>query len=137
MSLTSYVFHFSEDDSVKRLPMARWNRISDNQERFIGFENQIIRIAYAYIELHQRKPLYCQRIEGSKYRINQKGLLDQHYTFKNLVSPLDTLMTTADKETSNVISAEVYFRLRRYRNCCTWTPSPEDINKMIALIWRQ
>jgi len=137
MSLTSYAFHFREDGSIKRLPMARWNRICNNDERFIGFENQRIRIAYAYLELQQRKPLYCYRIEGSKYRIDHNGMLDHCDALPNLVSPLDALMENNDKQENTAIDAKTLFKMRRYKIHNSWKPTTKDIDRVIGLIWHR
>ncbi len=112
MSLTSYIFHFREDGSVQRLPLARWNRIYCNEEQhFSGCEGEITRIAFAYIEL------------------------DERYTFKHLVSPLDTLMAEREGDSPQVIRAETRFRMLHYKHRCTWTPTSEDISRIIEMIW--
>lgn len=121
-----------------RLNVCRWHwgRVSHSKECLVGYKNQIIHIAFAYIELEQRRPIDCHRIEGIKYRINSEGTLDEHYTVKDLISPLDTLMEESEKDTTTVIRAETLFKMKRCKDRCTWRLSKEDIGGILALIWR-
>ncbi|MBL1260126.1 MAG: hypothetical protein COB33_012540 [Thiotrichaceae bacterium] len=55
MNMKAYKFHFRDDDSIKRLPMAQWNRIQRREACFTDCKNQIICLAFAYIELLEKK----------------------------------------------------------------------------------
>jgi len=109
MGLTVYSFIFWKNGAIKRLPMACWNRIPCT--------------AYAYIELRLRKPLYCHRIEGVKYHIDHDDVLDEHYTFMRLASPLESLIEENDTNGNTAIHAESRFKMERHKYRCAWALS--------------
>ena len=47
--LTVYIFCFTDDGKVARIPYAKWNRISSGDEIAEEFSNLSVHIAYAYI----------------------------------------------------------------------------------------
>ena len=60
-SHTVYIFYFSDDGSVTRIPYAKWKRISSGKESVKAFANASIRIAHAYILL-ENKNLIIARV---------------------------------------------------------------------------
>ncbi len=135
MGLRVYVFHFHADGHVCRIPLARWNRIWRQDEAWQGHENLTERVAYAYVELAQRKPIFCSLIQGSLYRFDTSGTLDRIFLTAYIRSPLDALAVDSEVSQPVVVNAENRFLMRRYRHTCTWTLSSNDVNKIIAMIW--
>jgi len=73
MSFREYVFHFTTDDNVTRIPATKWNRIREGDKLLKEFSNTSVHIAYAYISLKNRKPEYCPRIDGAIYYFDENG----------------------------------------------------------------
>ena len=72
-SHTVYIFYFSDDGHVTRIPYAKWKRIRSGEESVKEFSNTAIRIAHAYLLLENKKPEYCPRIEGGIYYFDKSG----------------------------------------------------------------
>ncbi len=135
MNLTVYVFHFHADGRVCRIPLARWNRIWRQDEAWLEHENLTERIAYAYVELAQRKPIFCHLIQGSLYSFDASGTLDRTFLTAYIQSPLDALAVDSEASKPAVVNAEHRFLMRRYRHTCTWALSSNDVDRIIAMIW--
>ena len=73
MSFREYVFHFTTDNNVTRIPATKWNRIREGDKLLKEFSNTSVHIAYAYISLKNRKPEYCPRIDGAIYYFDENG----------------------------------------------------------------
>ncbi len=135
MGLTVSVFHFLPDGTVKRIPYARWKRITDEGEPFIGYENQKIRIAYAYIERQNRKPIFCRYTEGVIYRVNAKGKIDRMEMLADIPSPLGDMVFDDDLVALNVIHAESKFKAKRYFARHRWALTGKDIQAILDVVF--
>jgi len=89
-SRTVYIFHFSDDGHVTRIPYAKWQRISSGKESVQEFSNAAIRLAHVYLLLEDKKPVYCPHIEGGIYYFDKSGriILNEPYYF-DLLQDLD------------------------------------------------
>ena len=127
-NLTTYVFHFLESDKVVRLPYAKWNRICSCEEALPKYSNKSIYIAYAYIELENRKPVYCPVIEGSIYYFDAKG-----YLIKKL--PRIDLLKELYEMDSDVIDFNYHKENFDYFKQHQWQLDSNQIQAVLDCIW--
>ncbi len=135
MGLTVSVFHFKPDGTIKRIPMTRWNRMCDEEEPYVGYEGQTIRIAYAYIDRVNRKPVYCPLIEGAIYRLDDKGMVRVTDRIRDVVSPLGDIDLGGELSGPSVIDACARFGRRRYAVRHTWKVTPKDVQALVDIIF--
>lgn len=129
MRLTLYVFHFSSSGVVKRMPLAKWNRLHTKQEKHQAFSGQSVRIAYAYVELENRKPVYCHRIDGVIYHFDSEGIIHD-----NPLPPID-LLSKLNIDTEGVINMTPIIARHRYDASYCWQLNGNDIQRVVDVIW--
>jgi len=92
MSFREYVFHFTTNDNVTRIPAAKWNRIREGDELLRELSNTAVYIAYAYITLKNKKPDFCPRIDGAIYYIDENGrVISDKPHYVDLLQDLDEI----------------------------------------------
>lgn len=126
--LTVYVFYFSDDGKVTRIPYAKWQRIEAGDEIVEEFSNLSIHIAYAYILLENRKPDYCPRIEGEICYFDHSGK-----TIPN--KPYFDLLQDMDEASGGVISLQHRKRIKEVREKNYWQLNAQQIQAVIDCIW--
>lgn len=89
-------FVYQYDAELRRVPLARWQRILCLEQSEPAFRNCTIRIIYAYVEMANVKPVYCHRIEAARYAFDEAGncipvghatarVIQQNYQALNLI----------------------------------------------------
>jgi hypothetical protein len=124
-----YVFYFSEDGNVTRIPYARWDRIESGKETVEDYSNLTIRIAYAYLLLENKKPDYCARIEGQIYHFDQSGRIIQDNP------PYFDLLQDIDEASGGVINLEHRKKKKEAFDKYYWELNSQQIQAVIDSIW--
>jgi len=128
-SLTEYVFHFEHGGKVARIPFDKWKRIRDSEEAVEAYSNQAIYIAYVYILLENRKPVYCPRIDGAIYYFNKAG---------NIISDKPhciDIFEDIEEETSRVINLQYRKKKKEVLNKYYWRLNAQQIQQIVSEIW--
>ena len=127
--LTVYIFRFSDDGRVTRIPYAKWNRISSGDETVEEYSNLSIHIAYAYILLENRKPDYCPRIEGQIYYFDRSGrIIDDGRNYFDLLQDVD-------EASGGVINLQHRKRKKEVQEKCYWELNSQQVQAVIDCIW--
>jgi len=126
---TVYIFHFTEDGDVDRIPYAKWKRIRAGQENSEEYSGQAVHIAYAYLSLENRKPDYCPRIDGAIYYFDESGrvVLDKPCYFD--------LLQGMEEGAGGVINLQHHRMKRSYSNKHQWKLSSQQIQAVVDNIW--
>jgi len=126
---TVYVFHFTENGDVVRIPLAKWERIRAGQVMFEEYSSQAAYIAYAYLLLENRKPDYCPRIDGAIYYFDETGrvVLDKPCYFD--------LLQDMEEGAGGVINLQHHRMKRSYSNKHQWKMSSQQIQAVVDNIW--
>ena len=128
-SLTEYVFHFEPDGEVVRIPYAKWKRIREAEEVIEAYADQQVHIAYAYILLENRNPVYCPRIDGAIYYFDQTGkvILNRPYYID--------IFQDGEEEAGGVISLQHRKKKKEVADRFRWKLKPSQIQKVVDCIW--
>jgi len=87
---TVYVFYFTDENNLERIPYTKWNRIRSGNESIKDINKRSIFIAYAYLLLEDRKPNYCPRIDGAIYYFDENGrVISDRPHYYDLLQDLD------------------------------------------------
>jgi len=126
---TVYIFYFSDDGVVKRIPYAKWKRISNGDECVNEFSNSSIHIAYAYLLLENKKPDYCPHIEGGIYYFDKSGrmILDEPYYFD--------LLQDLDECAGGVIDLQHRKKKKEAFAKYCWELDSQQVQAVIDCIW--
>lgn len=124
-----YIFMLDENNHPSRIPLAKWDRVLKKQQAMIELAGTCVKIAYAYIELEDRRPVYCPRIDGVLHFFDESG-----YIAESHMPPVD-LIANLKKENEKVVDLEHYLRNRDYWVANRWDVQPAMIQKIIDKIW--
>lgn len=127
--LTVYIFYFSDDGKVTRIPYAKWNRISLGDEVADEFSNLSIHIAYAYILLENRKPDYCPRIEGHIYHFDLSGRIIPDKL------PYFDLLQDMDEAAGGVVNLQHRKKKKAAADKYYWELNAQQVQAVIDCIW--
>ena len=128
MGLTIRVFIIDDEDSLVRLPIAKYERLlrRDPNESLMQYADKRIRYASVIAETENRKPFKIIRIEYAYLFFNSLGFIDSKEREKEIRLGMDMIPSYGEaRESRRVIDAQHKFAKRRYKNRYLWTPSRE------------
>ena len=132
------VFFVNEDETLKRIPLTRYERLlgADPEVRFQEYAGKRVRYALATLEFINRKPVEIVSIQYSILSFDSDGRIDDGELEKEMKLGFKMLQpATADLDSSNVINAKDRFAMKRYHDQYTWTPSSEVERAVVVAIF--
>jgi hypothetical protein len=133
MGLGTRIFFVNDNDSLRRVPLAKFERLRKGEECFPEYAGQRIRYVFAVLEVENRKPIGIYKIQYPYLPFDSKGRIDAAEREKaamlavNMVPPLPS-----EQEKDGVIEAQHKFAKKRYDELYSWTPKPK-IEAAIAM----
>lgn len=138
MGTSLRVFLVNDDDSIERLPMARYERLlSDEQgESCPQYAGRQIRYALVMLTLVDRKPVEIEQIQYSFLSFDSEGRLDPAEQEKESRLAMEILPpVSTDPHSQQVIDARHYFARRRYESKYTWKPTHEIEEAIVGAVF--
>jgi len=134
MGISLRIFLVDDDNSIKRLPLTRYERLmrGDPKERLPEYAGKRVRYAEVAVELADRKPISILRMLYFIMSFDSEGRIDASEQQKEtrlameLVPPIGS-----EGQSGQVIDAQHHFAKKRYDNEYRWVPRPE-IEQAIA-----
>ena len=126
MGVGTRIFLVNDDDSLKRFPLAKLERLRKGEEYLPEYAGKRMRYAFVVMEMQNRKPIGIYIIQYSYLSFDSKGRIDAAEGEKeamlavNMVPPLPS-----DQEKGGVIMAQHKFAKKRYDELYRWKPTPE------------
>ncbi len=125
------VFLVKEDNSIKKIPTAKFDRLWDpeNNERWLPYASQRIRYAKVVLDFKKRKPEsilhvdYGYLVFDSEGKLDQKSIDDEMRLAANLLPPVSNEFCSP-----NVIHSEDRFAKKKYKNLYSWEPDTTTKN---------
>ncbi len=120
------VFFINEDETLKRIPLTRYERLlgADPEVRFQEYAGKRVRYALAALEFVNRQPVEIVSIQYSILSFDPSGRIDAGELEKEMklgFKMLTPLM--ADFDFPNVINAEDRFAMKSFHDRYTWKPN--------------
>ena len=128
MGYGSRVFLVAEDDSLRRIPFSRFERLrdSDLREQLPEHANKRLRYAVAVVEVEGRKVLSVFEITYGYLSFDSAGRLDPKYLEDEMCLLLRSIPPMLPEvKPTNVIDLQDKFATRRYKNEFSWQPAPK------------
>jgi len=130
MGLSIRVFIVEDDDTIKRLPLARYERLHkwDPDERLSKYAGKRVRYALIVVDLVNRRPIEIVKDEFGFLDFDDVGRLkvveheEQESLAFDMLAPL-----LSDQTNSRVIDTRHKFAKKRYFNKFSWTPTDEIV----------
>ena len=128
MGMSLRIFLVNDDDSIQRLPLARYERLihRDPKERLPQYAGRRVRYVEVALELEHRKPVRILRILYLILSLDPEGRIDAAELEKgrrlgfDMVPPVLT-----DRGANQVIEARHFFAKKRFDKEYRWNPTPE------------
>jgi len=126
LGISLRIFIVEDDDTVHRLPLAKFDRLleHDPKECLPQYAGKRVRYALVVVNLYNRNPVEILRFEYSFMTFDTGGRLEHDESEREARLAFD-VMGPYDNTNDNVIEAQHLFAEKRFRDKYTWTASPE------------
>ncbi len=138
MGLSIRVFIVEDDDTIKRLPLARYERLlkRDPDERLLQYAGKRIRYALIVVDLVNRRPIEIVRDEFAYLDFDEEGQFKESEHGKEESSALDMLdFFSLEPHDKRVIDARHKFARKRYFDKNRWESTDEIIAAIAETIF--
>ena len=138
MGTTARVFIVNNDDSLRRIPLARYTRLynHDPGESIPEYAGKRVRCVMVILEVDRRIPLEILHVDYFFLPFDTGGRFDTAEEVRERESVGEMMETFYDVPgTGNVIPARAYFAKRRYEIKYKWTPTPEIESAIVDAIF--
>ena len=122
------IFFIGDDDSMHRIPMARYQRLINREPagRFPEYPGKRVRCATVAVEVVDRTPVAILYLGYSIISFDNHGHIDAARNEKEMQLAREFAPTLIEEEQpSQVIDAKVRFFKRQYAHQFKWVPSRE------------
>ena len=134
------VFLINDDDSLKRFPLVRLERLFQGhpEERLLQYAGKRVRYALVIVSLVNRKPIEILKIQYAILTFDSEGKIDTAELEKEMrlgvdMVPIGTIAPLSRK----VVDAEHHFLQKRYENRYLWRPTPEIEEEIVKAVFGQ
>ena len=139
MGLSIRIFIVEDDDTIKRLPLARYERLlkRDPVERLLEYAGKRVRYALIVVDLINRRPVEVVRDEYAYLDFDKEGRFKEPVYEEVESSPLDMLdiISFEQKKDRRVIDARHKFARKRYFDKNRWEPTDEIVTAIAEAIF--
>ena len=138
MGLSIRIFIVEDDDTIKRLPLARYERLlkRDPNESLLKYAGRRIRYSLIVVDLVNRRPIEIVRDEFAYLDFDEEGQFKEPEHGKEESSALDMLdFFSSEQKDKRVIDARHIFARKRYFNKHRWEPTDEIVTVIAEAIF--
>ena len=138
MGRTIRVFFIAEDDSLRRIPVARFDRLTRHppSERFPEYAGKLVKCATVVVETMDRRAVAITHIDYSFIGFDSQGYVDASRDLKAMEIIRGLAPSPFEDEPSNqVIRAKSRFLKKRYEHEFKWVPSRELESAIIEAVF--
>ena len=130
MGLCIRVFIIEDDDTIKRLPLARYDRLlkRDPDERLLEYAGKRVRYGLIVVDLFNRRPIEVVKDEYAYLDFDEEGRFKEPELEKEESSAFDMLdFFSLEKQDKRVIDARHKFASKRYFDEHRMQPTDEIV----------
>ena len=131
MGLGSRIFIFNDDGSLRRLPMARYERLfrHDPNECLPIYAGKRVKYAHVIVELENRKPVEVILSQFSYLTFDNDGKIDQSSMEKEMRLGIEMVAPVLlGSQPENVVDARHRFAKKKFSDRYLWQPSQNIID---------
>ena len=138
MGIGTRIFLIDENDSLHRISMARYNKMTNpnSDERFTQYAGKRVRYAMIFLEVEKRKPLSVVRTEYYYLPFDKQGRIDSTELEKRIRLSLEIVPPIFEEQSpKKVLDAQSRFAKKRYKHEFQWTPNQEIETAIMTAIF--
>jgi hypothetical protein len=132
------IFLINDDDSLRRIPMARYERLLEfePQERFPEYAGKRVRCVFVALDVLGRTPLTIRHIDHFMLSFDEDGRIDAKAWDREtrlageMVGPI-----MGESPSAKVIDGRGHFARRRYFHEFKWALTPQVEANIITAIF--
>ena len=128
MGLSIRIFIVEDDDTINRLPLARYERLlkRDSDERILEYTGKRVRYALIVVDLFNRRPIEIIKDEFGFLDFDEEGRLKEPEFENEEISAFDMLdFSSLEQPDRRVIDARHKFARKWYFNKHRWEPTDQ------------
>lgn len=138
MGIGFRIFIVDDDDTLRRLSMARYQRLvrGEPDERLAQYAGKRVRFAMVVLEVEGRTPLAIRRIDYYYRTFDSEGRIDATERERQMRMVMNVLPPIVEKKgPREVIDARSRFAKKRYEREFKWKPGRKIEAAIIAAIF--
>jgi len=138
MGISLRIFLVSDDDSIQRLPLVKFERLQkgDPKERLSEYAGKRIRYALVAVEMESRKPGKIIMIQYLYLHLDREGRIDEREREKAMRLGANMMPPIIQEEPSErVIKAEHMFAKKQYDDRFTWKPTQQIEEAIVKAVY--
>jgi hypothetical protein len=128
MGIGLRIFVVDDDDSIKRFPLTRFEKLiwRDPEVKLSQYAGKRVRFIEVALELEQRKPVQIIRFQPFVLSFDSEGLVDQAEQEKERRLIAEVISAhLGNRDPGNVIDAHHRFAKKHVEHRYRWTPTVE------------
>ena len=138
MGIGIRVLLVDDDDSIKRLPLTRYERLvrRDPNEQLLQYAGKRIRFAEVAVELEDRKPVQIVRVVYGILPFDFEGMVDAAEYEKEMRLSAEMMPPIlADRSSPKIVNAKHKFARKRFNDQFRWEPTPQIEKSIVEVIF--
>lgn len=138
MGIGIRVLLVDDDDSIKRLPLTRYERLArrDPKERFPQYAGKRVRFAEVAVELEERKPVQIIRAVYGILQFDSEGRIDAAEYEKEMRLSAEMMPPIlAGRSSPKIVDAKHKFAKKRFNDQFRWEPTSQIEKAIIEAIF--
>ncbi len=134
MGIGLKIFLVNDDDSIRALPVTRYERLHEG-ERLPEYAGRRVRCAQVGVEFYMRKPLGIVWTNFHILHFDSDGRIDAaEMERQNRLSMEAHFVLPEEERSGQVINARHQFLKRRYDHRYRWRPNEEILNSIVEAV---
>ena len=138
MGIGIRVLLVDDDDSIKRLPLTRYERLvrRDPNEQLLQYAGKRVRFAEVAVELEERKPVQIIRAVYGILQFDSEGRIDAAEYEKEMRLSAEMMPPIlADRPSPKIVDAKHKFAKKRFVDQFRWEPTPQIDKSIVEAIF--
>ncbi len=127
MGWSTRAYLVNKTGEIQRFPYARFKRLwnGDPTEQLPDYAGTFLRVAIAYVETVNRKPLCIRHVDYLRIKLDKTGRITEDWTQSALRLAVETvdLSSLHTQPNSPIVRAGHLFSRRRYKHEFSWEPT--------------
>ena len=138
MGIGIRVLLVDDDDSIKRLPLTRYERLvrRDPNEQLLQYAGKRVRFAEVAVELEERKPVQIIRVVYGILPFDSEGRIDTAEYEKEMRLSAEMMPPIlADRLSPKIVDAKHKFAKKRFNDQFRWEPTYQIEKAIVEAIF--
>lgn len=134
MGLGTRIFLVNDDNSIKRLPLKKFERLRRDEDSLPEYADKRLRYILVVLDMKNRKPSGIHLMQYAYLSFDSEGRIDPVKRENEVRQAIDIVPPIAETK-GRVLDARHMFAKKRYEDEFKWTPSPQMEKRIIEAIF--